>query len=292
MKAKLFPILAAVAIAASVPGAALAGGDYYGGAVSGTAVPAPIPVPVYDPVWYFRLDAGVAFGSAPDISEEGIVFGERGYSHYGAPTFGSSDSWANSESEHYGTIGAGVGYRFSDQWRMDLTGDYIRGLDATISGSGSTGLRERNGDHVDGYLQAHFADHTQLEAGAFLVNAYYDMGHWSGWTPYVGGGLGFATTTITRRSAAREVAHVDGQGTMRLYNDAASSEESEHSLAAMATVGASYKLSDITELDLNYRYMYIGGVNTELDISDNVSKIEIDDTHDHQLRAGLRFNVN
>ena len=31
-------------------------------------------------------------------------------------------------------LGGGIGYRFSDRWRMDITGDYMRGLDASIKG--------------------------------------------------------------------------------------------------------------------------------------------------------------
>ncbi len=294
MKAKLIPMIAGLAFAASMPGAAIAGGDYYGGAVSGVAVPAPIPLPVYDPVWYLRLDAGVGFGATPDVTESGAVFGEGGGHYHGTQTFGSSSDWAQSDFDHYSVLGGGIGYRFSDRWRMDITGDYMRGLDASIKGSGYTGL-ERGPNHLPGSLQAIFADSTKVTTGAFLANAYYEMGHWNGWSPYVGAGLGFAYSSINRKSTAYEVAHERGGGTVthtELYRDSATVRETDHTLAAMASVGASYKLSDITDLDLSYRYMFIEGSNIELELNGNSTKIEIGDFHDHQLRAGLRFNVN
>jgi len=64
------------------------------------------------------------------------------------------------------------------------------------------------------------------------------------------------------------------------------------SFAAQASVGTSYQLSDITELDFNYRYLYIDGVQSSLAVENRTSTVETEGTHDHQIRAGLRFNVN
>jgi opacity protein-like surface antigen len=295
MKAKLISIVAGLAFAATAPGAATAGGDYYGGAVSGTAVPAPIPLPVYDPVWYMRVDAGVAFGSMPDITETGAVFGDGRQEYSADQTFGSSVYAQDNNFDYEGTLGLGVGYRFSDRVRMDVTGEYVRGLTSVTSGTHTAGLHINGVLNPGGVLSTDYEDSTEVAVGAFLVNAYYDMGRWAGFTPYVGAGVGFAISQVDRRASAEETAYenVGGNYTRRrLYNSAQASTETEHSLAAMASVGASYQLSDVTELDLNYRYMFVGGVNSELEIHGHRSVVEIDDFHDHQLRAGLRFNVN
>jgi hypothetical protein len=63
-------------------------------------------------------------------------------------------------------------------------------------------------------------------------------------------------------------------------------------LAASATVGTTYQISDITELDFSYRYLWIDGLTSSLNINGHNSTITVDDTHEHNLRAGLRFNVN
>ncbi len=57
-------------------------------------------------------------------------------------------------------------------------------------------------------------------------------------------------------------------------------------------LGSTYKLTEMTDLDFSYRYMWIEGASSGIGVRGNNSRIEIDDTHDHQLRAGLRFNVN
>ena len=69
-------------------------------------------------------------------------------------------------------------------------------------------------------------------------------------------------------------------------------DETEHTLAAMATAGVTYKMSEKLDLDLNYRYMFIDGFNSEVEIEGHTSTVTVDDQHEHQLRAGLRFNVN
>jgi opacity protein-like surface antigen len=292
MKAKLIPIVASIAFAACAPGAAIAGGDYYGGAVTGTAVPAPIPVAVYDPVWYIRIDGGIGLGSIPDVEESGAEFGAGGHHYRADHTYGSPAEWTRSENDHDGIIGGGIGYRFNENFRVDVTGDYLRGLHADVSGVQRSGLT-LNGANVAGYHASELYDNTKANIGAFLVNAYYDLARAGSWTPYVGAGLGVAMTNMSRTAWTRETAHDrTNDVTRELVRKSADSSEREHSLAAMATIGTTYKLSDITDLDLNYRYLYVGGVNSELKLNGHSSTIEIDDSHDHQLRAGLRFNIN
>jgi opacity protein-like surface antigen len=61
------------------------------------------------------------------------------------------------------------------------------------------------------------------------------------------------------------------------------------SLALAATVGLTYDITDITQLDLAYRFLWVDGVHA--DLPKTGSSIVIDDTTEHQFRAGLRFNV-
>ena len=48
-------------------------------------------------------------------------------------------------------------------------------------------------------------------------------------------------------------------------------------------------------LDVNYRYTYIGSVDTSMTISNGTderrSKITINESHQHAIRAGLRWNI-
>ncbi|GLK82138.1 outer membrane protein [Ancylobacter defluvii] len=90
--------------------------------------------------WYLRLDAGYVFNETPDIG-------------------GSLDD--------AGLIGIGIGGRFSDWLRLDLTADYRTQADYAIDGvAGETSV------------------------ATLLANAYVDLGTWHQITPYVGAGIG------------------------------------------------------------------------------------------------------
>jgi opacity protein-like surface antigen len=297
MNAKLISIMGGIAVAAMVPGAANAGGDYYGGAITGAAIPAPIPVPVYESVWYMRVDSGVGLGDVAGASENGMVFGEEidGSPYSADPTFGTSKSWLEARHDHDLLIGGGIGYRFNERFRMDGTIDYLRGSRIIIEGSHNADLLS-SGAPTAGSFEGYVRDITDTQGAAFLINAYVDMGNWRSFTPYIGGGIGIATTTIERSIGFKQIAHDSSSGTTvdsshsKGYVTVADS--TEQSLAAMATAGVTYKMSDRMDLDLNYRYLFVDGVSSTAEVNGHTSTITIDDTHDHQLRAGLRFNVN
>ena len=75
------------------------------------------------------------------------------------------------------------------------------------------------------------------------------------------------------------------------YSAQASSEYA-YTLAANVTAGVSYKVSDVTSLDFNYRYLYVGGTSSTMVINGYSSTVDIEDQHEHYLRAGLRFDIN
>jgi opacity protein-like surface antigen len=63
--------------------------------------------------------------------------------------------------------------------------------------------------------------------------------------------------------------------------------------AAAAMVGVSYDFSSFFAIDVNYRYMHIGGSQVTLgEQGAPSSTVEIGDINEHQIRAGFRFYVN
>ncbi len=281
---------------------AIAGGDYYSGAggmkdYGGTPVPAPIPVPLYDPVWYLRADLGFGFGDGPSASENGMVFGEQAGDYEAVHTFGVDQHSVESDFDQAVIFGVGVGFRWSDSFRMDVTGESRRSQTVKIIDQSSERLVP-NTNVYGGTVKSETDDRSLLKGGVVMFNGYYDMAtHWGGFTPYIGGGLGFAVTDIERRNENRETVRYRASATGNVLRDDLhepsihSATTTELSFAAMATVGGTYKLSDITDLDLNYRYMYIDGVSSSLNVNGHTSKLEIDGTSDHQIRAGVRFNI-
>ncbi|MCB4770992.1 outer membrane beta-barrel protein [Ancylobacter sp. Lp-2] len=93
--------------------------------------------------WYLRLDTGYVFNETPDLAIGG----------------GGIDDAA--------LIGLGIGGRFADWLRLDLTADYRTKADYSLGGI--------SGDY---------------SVGTVLANGYLDLGNWHGLTPYVGAGIG------------------------------------------------------------------------------------------------------
>ncbi len=61
--------------------------------------------------------------------------------------------------------------------------------------------------------------------------------------------------------------------------------------AAAAMAGVSYDFSTFFAIDVNYRFLHIGGSEVSLKPDFN-SATEIGDLNEHQIRAGFRFYVN
>ncbi len=290
---------------------AMAGGDYYGGGLKGmrgshVPVPAPVPVPEYKPRWYMRFDAGVGLGVGLDTSESGMTYGERdaaggssGIAENGP--FGMPSS-ADTGGDVGHSIGIGAGYYFSNNFRMDVTGELRMEKSSTLDGSFEYDSVNPPGGIFpgapDGYrVFGEVSDKTTMKSGIFMANGYYDFSRSSKFVPYVGGGIGFAVNEI-ERTHTTALASCDRsvdptcQPPLNTAYRAASDTEYTYSLAANAQAGFSYRLSDITSLDFNYRYLYVGGSDTSLTINGYRSKVEIEDQHEHYLRAGLRFDIN
>jgi opacity protein-like surface antigen len=287
--------------------------------VPAVAVPAPVPVPDYKPSFYFRLDAGIGTISEPDISESGyqygdIINGANGTPGLTEPTLRDLDPTDfTSDFSNLSTFGGGVGYYLGGGWRIDATVEkrsndqaYTDSRDSWVShgyvdndvdsqtAAIYTSDLDNDGTHYDRTTHLHVTDRTDVDGTVWMANMYYDIGTYRGFTPYVGAGIGFVwnqldrthTTTVTSTDNANPC---DCQ---EEYTTTESNSADTISLAAAAMVGLSYDVTDITSIDVGYRYLYMGGTDFAMSINGVESRIEIGDQHVHQLRAGLRFNVN
>lgn len=301
----------AVASAPMLIGPSAQAGDWNGGLKgmrgSHVPVPAPVPIPDYSPKWYMRADVGLGLNVGTDLNESGMT--------YGRDDFAGSDIEANAPGEGpFGlggilnsghdtgySIGLGVGYYFSPNFRMDITGEMRQEKQGSISDNFTYTYIDPtpptppiNRVQVDGTVQ----DKTEIQSAIFMANAYYDMTRVGRWKPYIGGGLGFAVndlrrthTTSMTQCAPQVLGDCDtptSAGSLTGRTD----RQYTYSLAANLTAGVSYKVSDVTSLDFNYRYLYVGGSDVSTTINGYDSKIDVEDQHEHYLRAGLRFDIN
>ncbi|MEO8421709.1 MAG: outer membrane beta-barrel protein [Hyphomicrobium sp.] len=266
----------ALALGAGLLGAlvspALADGDpYYSNGINAsgvrTPVPAPIPVPVEEADWYFRGDFAAGFGDTPTIDVLGTNLVEA--------LFGPT-RWSTSFEPSF-TGGVGVGYIWGPHFRTDLTVDVHSIMNAEQSASGPYV------DPTAGPATATVTDKTKFISTILLANAYYDIRTGTPWTPYLGGGLGFAVNQVTR--------NLDFTTTVPGADVAAGNRTTDVQFAAAAMAGVSYDFSSFFAIDVNYRFLHIGG--SEVSLKPDVdSTVGIGDLNEHQIRAGFRFYVN
>ncbi|MFA5900914.1 MAG: outer membrane beta-barrel protein [Hyphomicrobium sp.] len=266
----------ALAVAAGMFGAAFSpafadGDPYYSNGInpSGvrTPVPAPIPVPIEEADWYFRGDFAAGFGGSPSVNVLGTNLVETIFS-------GSSQSSQSFEPSFTG--GVGVGYVWSPNWRTDFTVDIhsIMHTEETGEGTALVGSTPTYGVAED---------KTKMMSTILMLNGYYDFRTGSPWTPYLGAGLGFSVNQLTQ-SYTESASYWGVTGSQR---------STDVAFAAAAMVGVSYDFSSFFAIDVNYRFLHIGGSEVTLnEIALPTSTVEIGDINEHQIRAGFRFYVN
>lgn len=299
MKTMVFGLLVAAGVCAAAPVMAQ-GVIYKGGSKDGIAhtvpVPAPVPIPDYGARWYLRADLAAGFMSA-DPSESGIEYGENLYPppDYTSPF--NTGAFANSDgSEAVFNFGGGVGYYWTSRFRTDMTIEGRTPADLSLNGTYSYDQDIGGTDQVDGITR----DKVKLTSGLVLFNAYWDFNQRDRFTPYVGAGVGFAVNQLKRNFS--NVQAICDAGALAPGQDCfdagaagapVAGDETANTVtfAAAAMAGFSYAISPVTMFDMNYRYLYMGGSDASLSVNGTRSTFSTGDIHEHQIRAGLRFNI-
>ena len=174
--------------------------------------------------WYLRGDLGVSFDEAPTISLSSISVPPPGLvaTPYTTP---AGTNWSTTNF----TGGLGAGYRFNDYLRFDATWDYRTGAGGTrqmtliCPYAPTTGVHSQTTGLPAGNLYntsdiCNGRTNIKQYNNAFLANAYVDLGTYSGFTPYAGGGLGLNMNVLQggfnadrRRSGLRAEPHASGR---------------------------------------------------------------------------------
>lgn len=221
---------------------------------------------------------------AAAVSELGTGWylrGDLGYVDYADPKevvgYSAGVPFDTIELDKTWSAGGGIGYAFNSWLRADVTLD--RRFDAPITALSS------GSNYVNGFS----TDALKLESTTVLLNGYIDLGSWSGVTPYVGAGIGWAhnrlhsywsqVTCLTPVcSAAFSQARVmNPPGT-------------KNNLAWALMAGAAVDVGSGFKLDLGYRYVRIGEAKTELDAAGFGFKLKPVDAH--EARIGVRYMID
>jgi opacity protein-like surface antigen len=152
-------------------------------------------------------------------------------------------------------FGGGAGFK-TGALRVDATVDY--GAPVNYSGNAVTA-----GDVT-----------AKVQASTALFNVYYDIGTWSGLTPYIGAGVGAAYISVSDYQSAV---------TPPLT---AVPEAKRWGVAWGAMAGVSYQLTRALAVDGGYRYLGLGSVETS---ADSFGKLTLKNLAAHEFRVGLRW---
>jgi len=195
--------------------------------------------------WYLRGDVGYSLDVAPTMSWQ-----QTGYTNRTATDAADWD--------------VGLGYRFSDNLRSDVTLDVL------------------TNHRVKGYLNSTDNDTVNQNTAALLVNGYYDIGTYGGLTPYLGGGIGVARVnsgTLTRYLSGTPTYLFGGSVT--------------YALAASAMTGVSFDIGHGLQADIGYKFTWIDRSRSGTESTGALQgPVTIGDTSVHQFRVGLKYFIN
>lgn len=242
--------------------------------------PPPMAEPVAYPVtelgsgWYLRGDfTATEFGK---VREE--PFGQ------GVPfdRLSLKETWGG---------GGGVGYKFNNWVRADITADWRADADFRAYSSRTN------------YTEGFSTDRAKVEVGTLLVNGYVDLGTWWGVTPYVGAGVGAAQNFFHRYTGQVTcLTVVCGSGqdpadpafvpaALGAQNPPASvPSRTSYNLAWALMGGVAVDLPAGFKLDVGYRYANVGEARTRLDSFGVGTRLQPLDLH--EVRAGIRYMID
>ena len=149
-------------------------------------------------------------------------------------------------------IDGGIGYRFNDYFRADVTGEYRAAshFSATESytAAAGTGTASTAYDKYD----------ASVRSVVGLVNGYVDAGTWFGVTPFVGAGVGVADVSVknlTDLSFGNYYGYGNGGGGYAY-------DHSQVRFAYALMAGLDFRVTPNLTLEFGYRFLDLGKVSS------------------------------
>lgn len=212
------------------------------------------PIQEFASNWYVRGDAGYGFQHA-----------SRGTNVAAPPITTTATPFSSSRIDDAGDFAFGLGYRIG-WFRADVT-------ESVGTGSKFVG-------NIPGFSPDVTAKIWNLTT---LLNAYFDLGTWWGFTPYVGAGVGFSALRATQLVDNSVAAAGGSIGGANSFN---------YDLAWAANAGVSYYVSRNWLLDLSYRYLDMGTPRSNVSSTPTVGTISYGNITAQQVRFGFRYQID
>jgi opacity protein-like surface antigen len=255
VKFKSYALLGALALASTLMTGAVQAADMpMKGHPMVTKAPV-APAEEFGSGWYLRGDVGGSMYNNP-------------HSVYGTSASAPAVILFLEDQKSAFNLGAGVGYKYNFL-RTDVTVDYRFKSKYTGSTPGSG-----SGCLGGGVCSNEYAKYSSL---AVLWNVYFDIGTWSGFTPYVGVGIGGAGNTISNWTSTTTATAIINR------------TKWDFAYALMA--GASYNFSPNWALDAGYRFVSFGKPQSGKD-GTTPNYIFMNNYQAHEFRVGVRYLID
>ncbi len=272
--------LAVSVVMVTLGSAGASAADMYDGSVKDGYIPAPPVESTPSSTWYLRMDGAYASYDDPIMVEDHI---------YDLTNTGIDGAWS---------LGGGIGRHIGQGFRFDVTYDYR--FEADVSGTLKNHAATLDGTRDFG-----------LKSHLLLANLYYDFNQGGRFSPYLGVGLGWVRHKTTEGTV------VDTCGcTGTITGDSTDSVAAAFMAGVTVNLtagrnqpvsyGGSTKDAPIIVannrgllLDVGYRFLYLGDASTgpvvgnfgggRYEVSEDPT---IENIHAHEIRFGLRYNLN
>lgn len=244
--------------------------------------------PEYVPVevgsgWYLRGDIGYAISRSASATYRTFDAGTLTY---------TNNNFATSDIDGDFVYGVGFGYHFNDWLRVDATLDHSNG---EFNGTTSAALPCGGGPAGTGCLST---DTAEYSAYGLMINAYADLGTFSGFTPFVGGGVGY--THVDWSGLSSNYYCVDAGspcGGVGLTGTSTNAGINSWRFTYALMAGVAYDLTDNLKVELGYKYRKIeSGDMFEWDAASAGAGATGAQGNDggiasHEVNVGLRYEL-
>lgn len=194
-------------------------------------------------------------------------------------------------------VGFGLGYQINDNFRVDVTGEYVFGSEwrgiSTDSNFVCAGMSTAGGGSVtDGSEPGSCVsvDTANVSAFKLLANGYLDIGNFSGITPYIGAGIGGAYVMY---DDFQQVQSAEFIACCAALEDSTVAHKGLNSwrFAYALHAGVSYEMSRDWKLDFGYSYSDIAGGPMANYINVDQPQAYDKGFTEHVIRAGIRYQI-
>jgi opacity protein-like surface antigen len=238
--------------------------------------PPPPPPPPDFSGWYLRGDVGVGANQISGVSSTFL----NPTIHVPAPMF---NAYSIGDAAF---AGAGVGYQFNSWFRFDVTGEYRTAAQYSAIQSYSDIWSAWGASPCGVNARCHDLYHAQQSAAVFLGNAYFDLGTWYGITPFIGGGIGFASNFLENfYDISAQPAGGFGYASNRTQTN----------FAWQVGAGLAFNVTPNLKLEVAYRYLDMGNFNTNRIVCMGVvvcpGEVQRFNLASNDVRVGFRYVI-